>query len=581
VSAPAPWARFDDLRSGTAWRFGPPDRVVTAAGPGQVAGALDEVDRAVRSGAWAFGYLGYEAAPGLDPALVTREPDPDGPPPLWFGLGGPPEPAPVLAPGGDYRASPWTPAWGPGEHAAAVAGVRDRIAAGLTYQVNLTTRLHASFDGDPAGLYADLALAQRGAHAGYLDTGRFAVACASPELLLSRDGEAVVSGPMKGTSVRGRDLAEDLELAGRLRADTKERAENVMIVDLVRNDLGRVARVGSVRVPQLCAVERYETVLQMTSRVSAEVPGTVGLVELLRAVFPCGSVTGAPKAAAMAVIRELESAPRGVYCGAVGLVAPPGRRPGTRFAVAIRTAVVDRARGRAEYGTGGGITWSSRAGAEHAELLAKAAILTRRDEPFELLETMAYRPGQGICHRDRHLRRLARSAEYFGFVLDDRVARALDAERARTEPAVLRLSLARDGTADVRARPLPPPPAGPVALAVDPEPVDSRLPWAYHKTTRRAPYDVRRARHPRVDDVLLVNERGEVTESTVANLAVRLDGRWWTPALRSGCLPGIERERLIEAGTLRERLLRPDDLERAGSLALVSSVRGWRPAKLA
>lgn len=248
---------------------------------------------------------------------------------------------------------------------------------GETYQTNLTVRMRGSFAGDPAGLYRDLATAQCGAYNAYLDLGRFAIASASPELFFELRGDEVLLRPMKGTAPRGRDQEDDLALERALRASAKERAENVMIVDLMRNDVARVAVPGSVRVPSLLSVERYPTVLQLTSDVTARLrPGT-DLRELFRALFPCGSVTGAPKVSTMRLIREVEADPRGVYCGAVGWFAPPSAPIRARFNVAIRTAVVDRDTGRVQYGTGSGITWSSDSDTEHRELLVKAEILRR------------------------------------------------------------------------------------------------------------------------------------------------------------------------------------------------------------
>jgi para-aminobenzoate synthetase/4-amino-4-deoxychorismate lyase len=253
--------------------------------------------------------------------------------------------------------------------------VRERIAAGDTYQVNLTVRLHGRVTGDLGRLYADLARAQGGRHAAFLDLGRHAVLSASPELFFEWTPGRLLTRPMKGTAPRGRTPAEDDERRRALVASDKERAENVMIVDLLRNDLGRVAEVGSVDVPVLCRAERYETVWQLTSDVTARPRADVGLVDIFGALFPSGSVTGAPKQRTMELIRELEGGPRGVYCGAIGVVAPAGHPWRARFSVAIRTVTVDRATGTAVFGTGGGITWSSDPVAEHAELLAKAAFL--------------------------------------------------------------------------------------------------------------------------------------------------------------------------------------------------------------
>jgi len=383
MSAPPAQARFDDLTTGTALVFPPPRRVLTTRRPDEVPAVLAAVERAAAAGHWAYGFLAYEAASGLDPGLVTPRPDPDGVPLVWFGVGDPPAAAdPVRAPGrsGDHR---WSPDWTAGQHASAVAAVREQIAAGETYQCNLTDRLRAERVTDPEALYADLALAQRGAHNAYLDTGRFAIASASPELFFQWRGNELSTRPMKGTAPRGATAEEDRARASALRGSAKEQAENLMIVDLLRNDLGRLAEPGSVRVPALFQLEPYPTVWQLTSEVTARVGADVGLVDVFRALFPCGSVTGAPKHRTMQLIEQLEPTPRGVYCGAIGFVAPPAAPVRARFSVAIRTAVVDRATGRAVYGAGGGITWDSDAAAERAELLTKAAILGGRDHPGE------------------------------------------------------------------------------------------------------------------------------------------------------------------------------------------------------
>ncbi|MFC5949004.1 aminodeoxychorismate synthase component I [Pseudonocardia lutea] len=578
---PGPWARFDDLVAGAAVRFAGVDRVVTATRLDEVATALNEVDEQTHAGKWAFGFVAYEAAAGLDPDLVGHDPV-DGLPLVWFGVVDQPERVPVVAPGAPVPPRTWSPAWDAPTHRHAVERVRERIAAGATYQCNLTTRLHAAPVGDAEALYRELALGQRGAHNAYLDLGRFTVASASPELFFEQRGETILMRPMKGTAARGRTTAEDTAAVAALRGSAKERAENVMIVDLVRNDLSRIAEPGSVAVPRLLAAERYETVHQLTSDVTAQLRPGVGLTEIFRALFPCGSVTGAPKARTMELIRDLEDGPRGVYCGAIGIVGPPDASIRARFSVAIRTVEADRARDALTYGAGGGITWSSEPAAEYAELLAKSRVLAARHEEFELIETMRHRPGEGVRNLDAHLARLADSAGYFGFRFDEAAARGLLAARLTgAGPARVRLRCSRDGTLAVDLEPLPDPGTGPVRLAVDTEPIDSTSCWPHHKTSRRAPYLDRLRRHPDADDVVLVNERGEVTETCTATLAAHLGGRWWTPPLGSGCLPGVERGRLLAVGLLRERVLFPDDLAEADRLVLVSSLRGQRPAVLA
>jgi para-aminobenzoate synthetase / 4-amino-4-deoxychorismate lyase len=586
------WARFDDLTPhGRALTFTNPARALVAGRPEEVLPLLREVEAATAAGWWAAGYLAYEAATGLDENLTTRSPrlgEPLGELPLaWFGLFAAPRAAEPLAlptkVERSYRLSPWRLDIDGAVYRNQVERIRQLIELGDTYQCNLTVPMRALLGGSPFDLYRDLALAQRGAHNAFIDTGQYVVASASPELFFEWSEDRLTTRPMKGTVARGRWQAEDRARAQTLSRSPKERAENVMIVDLLRNDLSKVAEAGSVEVPQLFSLERFETVWQMTSTVTARPRPDTGLVEIIQALFPCGSVTGAPKVRTMALITELEQKCRGVYCGAVGMVAPPSAPFRARFNVAIRTAVVDRVTGDAVYGVGGGITWDSRPTAEHHELMAKAAILHSRPEAFQLLETMAFRPQVGIANRDRHLQRLAASAEYFGFRLDlEEVISALTTElHGARDVARVRLTVDRQGRIAIQLAPMPPGNREPVRLVVDSEPVHSADVWLYHKTTRRTPYRARAARHPNFDDVIMVNERGELTETTIANLAFESEGRWFTPPIESGCLPGVERSRLLAEGQLAERVIGLDDLSRVQGWALVSSLRGWRDACVA
>ena len=575
-------ARFDNLQAGYALVFPTPHRILTAHRPEAVLPVLAAVTEATDAGEWAYGYVAYEAAAGLDPALSTHPHDPNGPPLAWFGLSCAPRQVPVLEDARQASAcsAVWRPEWSPRDYRSRVEAVRAHIASGETYQTNLTVRMRGHVQGDPLDLYRDLALSQRGAYNAYLDLGEFVIASASPELFFQRCRDEVLLRPMKGTAARGRDVAQDHSRASDLRADPKERAENVMIVDLMRNDISRIARTGTVRVPALLTVERYATVLQLTSDITAQVrPGT-GLAELFAALFPCGSVTGTPKARTMALIRELEDTPRGIYCGAIGWVAPPTEHVSASFSVAIRTAVINRRDQTAVYGTGSGITWSSEPAAEHREVLAKTAILRRRT-PFHLFETMRYESGRGIRNRDHHLARMASSACHLGFHFDP-VSVAAELDRRlhplSHQPDVrVRLRLERDGSVDVEVAEAPPR-GRPCTIGLDEDPVDPESWWLFHKTSLREPYDERRLRRPDVDDVILVNTRGELTEATTANLAIRFDGCWYTPPLDSGCLPGTERARRIAESTLYERILTPADLDHADAVALLSSLRGTRMA---
>lgn len=579
-------ARSDDLRPGRerSFRFEEPTAILEARRLDEVVGTLEAVGSAAHRGLWAAGFVAYEAAPAFDPALVVHPPVPDLPL-AWFALFArrvevdPPPPAQDDA-GGISPPSPWRPTVDATTYRARIAAIREAIAAGDTYQVNYTVRLRARVTGDPRGLYRDLALAQRGGHAMYLDTGRHRIVSASPELFFDLDGGRITTRPMKGTAARGRFEEEDLAIAEGLRNSEKDRAENAMIVDLLRNDLGRIARPGTVEVPAMFELERYETVWQLTSTVTCEArPGTT-VSDVFRALFPCGSVTGAPKVRTMRYIRDLEETPRGVYCGAVGWVGPgDGADVAASFNVAIRTVAVDAATGDAEYGVGGGITYASEADREYGEVLAKARLLTSTRPAFELFETLRL-DVDGYVDLDDHLARIAASARYFGFAFDAEAARS-DLERERAvarHPRRVRLALARDGARAITTSELPDDPIGPIEVELDDDPVDPADVWLFHKTTRRAVYDRRAARHAR--EAILVNDRGEITETAIANVAVRIDGIWWTPPREAGLLAGTARARLLRDGTIRERPIRVADLRGADDLALVSSVRGWRAATL-
>jgi para-aminobenzoate synthetase/4-amino-4-deoxychorismate lyase len=578
-----PAARFDDLSStGGSFRLEGCLGEVVAHRPEEVAGALAAVEAAACEGRWAAGFVNYEAAPGLDAAMAVRRPDPavEQPPLVWFALFrgrravDPPEPPherPLVA--------DWIVDVDPDSYRERVGRTRAYIGSGDAYQLNLTHRWRSPATGDPWMLYRRLMAAQRPAYGAFVDTGRWAVASASPELFFHWQAGVLTCRPMKGTAPRGRWTEEDRAIGSALESSGKNRAENVMIVDLVRNDLGRVAEYGTVAVNDLFRLERYPTVWQLTSEVTARTrPGTT-LVDVFRALFPCGSVTGAPKHRTMALITELESDRRGIYCGAIGFVGPGE----ARFNVAIRTAVVDQATGKGLYGSGGGIVWDSDSEQEYAEARTKAEILFTSTPPFDLIETMAFVPEEGVRNHDRHLRRLAGSAEYFGYPFCHGTISARLKARTQSldEPTLVRLCLASSGRTWIATGTLPVPTSrAPVRLVIDELPVDSSDVSLFHKTSRRRPYSERRARHREADDVVLVNERGQVTETTVANLAVCLGGRWCTPPLDNGCLPGVQRALLVEDGTLAERSISVAELQAAAQIALVSSVRGWRPAVL-
>ncbi len=564
---------------GEGWLcFGQPRQVIAASTIDGVMPALAKIEETVeRDKLHAAGFLAYEAAPAFDPALKTRAPYP-GLPLVWFGLFEEPTLVEMLpfakTPSADTLS--WEPSLAEMDYAAAIDAIKAAIARGDTYQVNYTYRLRAHFADDARGLFAQLAQAQETPYLAYLDTGRFAICSASPELFFRLDGAALLARPMKGTMARGLTCAQDRDQCEKLQVSVKNRAENAMIVDMVRNDLGRVATVGSVAVTRPFAVEKYPTLWQMVSDVTAR--SLSRITEILAALFPCASITGAPKAKTMGLIAELETGPRGVYTGAVGLIAP-GRQAG--FSVAIRTVTVDRESSEALYGVGGGVVWDSTARDEYAESLLKARVLGERQLPFRLLETLLWTPAEGYFLLDRHVARLCASADYFDFPVDaGRIRGALHSrsESFAPKPHKVRLLVDVKGGIEVETSVLPLSFQRPVRLRICPLRIDSRDAFLYHKTTKREVYARARAACPDADDVLLVNERGEVTETTIANVVVRRNGQLLTPAVDCGLLAGTFRDHLIERGEIRESVLMREDLHASERVYVVNSVRQWRRA---
>jgi para-aminobenzoate synthetase/4-amino-4-deoxychorismate lyase len=583
-------ARFDDLTGeAPSFRLTDPAGVLEAMRPEDVMPTLAAAEGAAARGLWVAGFVTYEAATGFDPLLAVRTWAPGDPfarlPLAWFAMFQQRQETVLPSPRDD--AAPASDAWVPSidreRYDRAIARIREHIAAGDTYQVNHTLRLRSTVQGDERGLYRDLCYAQRGAHSAYLNAGRYRILSASPELFFRLDGDRLTTRPMKGTAPRGRWLAEDDALRERLTASVKDRAENAMIVDLLRNDVGRIARPGSVRWTKVFEPERFETVWQLTSTVTAELQTGTGLPEVFRAIFPSGSITGAPKVRTMGIIADLEDSPRGAYCGAVGFIAPTSAGPpSASFNVAIRTVVVDAETGTAEYGVGGGITWDSSAAGEYDETIAKAKVLTERRPPFELLESMRRDPDESIRRLEQHVERLRNSAAYFGFAFDEGAVRAsMDSAAVDIDrPVKIRLRLTRTGMIEVSSTALDRGAPEPVHLALDDEPVDPHDVFLFHKTTVRRRHDDARARHPDADDVLLINTRGQITETSAANVAAKIDGTWWTPPLDSGLLAGTERAALLAEGAIEERTIDVEEVWVAEELAVLSSVRGWRRAVL-
>ncbi len=564
-------AYFPGLDGGTLYTR--PRQVVTAHRLEEVAPALDVVRRAVEDGKHAAGFVAYEAAPAFDTALAAHAPGPL--PLLWFGLYDAPTPCAMP------ETNPGAPALTcrEGIEAAAYheafAMIQAEIAAGNTYQVNYTWPLHGAFDGDGQALFQMLHARQPTPYGAFIHLGRHQIISVSPELFFRLDGHRIETEPMKGTAPRGRYPEEDARMRAQLHAAEKERAENLMIVDLLRNDLGRIARPGSVRVQALFQTQRYDTVWQMTSRVAAETDAEVPAI--FGALFPCGSVTGAPKVQTSRIIRRVEPEARGVYCGAIGWWQP-GRQ--ACFSVAIRTLTLDRESHEAVYPVGSGVTWDAEAETELRECRQKAAVLQYARPDFELLETLRLDGEYTLL--ERHLARMRASAEYFGYPFDEDALRDALENRAQglTGPQRVRLLLARDGAFRIESTPLPDTPQPVFRLALASSPVASSDRFLFHKTTHRAVYDRHRAAFPDADDVILWNERGEITETTIGNLVIEIDGERLTPTRDCGVLAGTFRAELLASGEIREAVVTKPMLHAAQHVWLINSVRGWVEAAL-
>jgi para-aminobenzoate synthetase / 4-amino-4-deoxychorismate lyase len=545
--------------------FGAPLKTIRADTPQQVAAALEAMAAAQAGGNYLAGYFSYELGYALEPKLAKLLPPRRAVPLLWFGVFAAPAAQLDFAEAGRAYAGPLKHEWDAAAYQARFERVRELIAAGDFYEANLTFRSRFAFAGDPLALYRELRPGAR--YGAYLDDGERAVLSFSPELFfdLKADGR-IVTRPMKGTAARGADDAADRAAKEALAASPKNRAENLMIVDLLRNDLGRIAELGSVAVSGLYDVETYPTLHQMVSTVAARLKPGTGMAEIVRALFPSGSVTGAPKLRVMECLHELEDSPRGIYCGAIGCFAPDGS---ARFNVAIRTLTI--AGGRGELGIGGAVVQDSTAADEYGECLLKAHYYEAKRRPLQLIETLRWEPGAGFVRLDLHLARMERSAECLGLAFDETRARAALAKAVGAGEALrLRLTLDEVGAFACTAALL-----GPGkdcwTYTISPRRVSSRDLLARHKTSWREHYDSEQL-PPGCDEAIFLNERGDVAEGSRTNVFVERDGRLLTPPLSAGVLAGVLRASLIAAGRCREAVLMPQDLQ--GTVYLGNSLRG-------
>ena len=591
-----PFILLDDARpegASAARLYRAPTEVVVARRAADVAPALARLDALREQGLELAGYMAYEAGLALEERLMPQADARSGAmgPLLWFGafdryetIAADAVPAWLAAHAepGIAQIGPIEPQLSPGGYAAAFAALQEAIAAGDIYQANLTFHLAGSFRGDPLALYALLRPAAGAGYGGVIHDGAHWLLSCSPELFFAERDGAAIAKPMKGTRPRGRDPQEDAALARELVESAKERAENLMIVDLLRNDLSRVAEAGSVKVEKPFAVESYPTVHTMTTTIRARLQPGKGAVDMIQALFPCGSITGAPKIRAMELIGTVERDARGPYCGAIGRIDAGGD---AAFNVAIRTLRLtpgENGRGRAVLGVGSAIVADSEALPEWRECLVKGGFVRLHAAGADLIETMRFTPDEGVPLLELHLERIKASAAELGFAFDRHAVRnaiqalCFDADA----PARLRLLVARSGAYTLELGPLPAPLGSPASCAVLRLPVDVGDWRLRHKSSDRGFYDVglAAAKAAGADEALLLRDDGLLTEGCFTTLFVERGGQLLTPPARLGLLPGVLRRSLIDSGRAIEAELTLDDLTHGFWIG--NALRGLIPAVL-
>jgi para-aminobenzoate synthetase/4-amino-4-deoxychorismate lyase len=582
--------RFDEANY-RSYLFRKPGEELRADSLAELPAFFTAIEDRLARGFYLAGYFSYECGFHFEPTTAVSKKMPK--PLAWFGVYDKPAIFNHLSGGWegtlpdflekaiskdiDFTIDELEVAPAEAEYKAKISQIKDYIVKGDVYQVNYTGKCRFRFMGPAAGLYGFLRENQKPSYAAYISNEEATFLSFSPELFFRRDGDKISVRPMKGTARRGRTLAEDEAVAVWLQQDEKNRAENLMIVDLLRNDLGRVAVIGSVEVPQLFSIEKYQTLFQMTSTVTATLRPETDYYRLFRSIFPCGSVTGAPKIRAMQIIDELEPGPRGVYTGAVGFFTPERE---ARFNVAIRTVVLRD--GRGEMGVGSGVVFDSEPAAEYEECKLKADFLTKKQPVFQLIETLLWQGEYPLLQR--HLDRLRQSAAYFDYPFDmeEIKRRLLDfGEKApKNKRHRVRLLFDRNGEVQLEATILPEYTEIEIAaIAMAETRTHSSDVFLYHKTTHRPLYDqaLQQAAKDGLADLVFQNENGQVTEGAISNIFIELDGEWLTPPIECGLLNGVYRSHLLESRPeIVERAFTTDELRRADAIHLCNAVRGLR-----
>ena len=557
-----------DFRAlGERYTFTQPIKELKTRDLSEVADLLAQVESYQEQGYYVVGYVSYEAAPAFEEKLAVHKAPLLAEYLLYFTVHDRVETSPIPLTYEEVDLpSKWREGTSAEDYEKAIAQIHHHLRQGDTYQVNYTVQLKQDLSANPFAIYNRMVVEQEAGYNAYVEHDEMAVISMSPELFFEQNDRELTTRPMKGTTKRGLTDDEDLKEAAWLEQDPKNRSENMMIVDLLRNDMNRISEVGSEHVERLCQVEQYSTVWQMTSTIKSQLREDVDLVAIFRSLFPCGSITGAPKIATMEIIKNLEPQPRGVYCGTIGLLLPNGRRI---FNVAIRTIQLHQE--KAIYGVGGGITWDSTWESEYREVHQKAAVLYRKQARFQLITTGKISQKQ-LLFEDQHLERLIKASRYFSFPFDPEDLRQKIEEECQVcdshQDYRLRISLSKSGEIELSRQ---------ILTSLSPsfckaklclQEADLNQSFTYFKTTHRPHLSLGE------QEIIYHNVAGELLETSIGNLVLKINGKLYTPPIRLGILPGIYRQHLLETGQVEEKVLTVPDLDQAETIYGCNAVRG-------
>lgn len=554
------------------WRtFSEPVEVLESTDINQVLPILAQVEKQIGDGLWAVGFISYEASAAFEISATTRSEEDF--PKIWFALFQNSSLIDLPRSQGNFYLGEWRPELDSEKYYQAVSKVKEYIKRGDTYQTNFTFRQSARFAGDPFECFLSFIEHQSTPYGAFISCDEFSICSASPELFFTKDGTKIITKPMKGTAPRKLEDDEDQKQPDYLKLSSKERSENVMIVDMIRNDLSRIAADASVKPLSLFDVEKFETLWQMTSTIEAYSDKSAS--EILTALFPCASITGAPKCSTMKIISELEISPRKLYTGAIGLLSPKMMEQ-TQFSVAIRTLLIDHRQKDASYGVGSGVVWDSDSAQEYCECLLKSEATPNYPLNLELLETILWSEDKGFVLLDSHLERMQNSASFFGFNFEFSKIQNYLRDISIGWKSKIRVRLLVSGDGGIRHEAFDFTPSSRLLkLALAKSAINSKNIYLLHKTTERSIYNAALNALPEYDDVILYNENNEVTETCIGNIAYRRADIWYTPPLSCGLLNGVLRQQLLAEGKLQEGILLVEELSRIDEIALINSVRGW------